>query len=94
MPVFLECLRVAVSSLFMLGNPYRYLHKDFVLSCTPKKMADGQFQAGVAITYLGGERTRSQRFIDPTDIFATEEDAVANAHTAGIEWIERQLRGW
>lgn len=75
----------------MLRNAHRYLHKDFVLSCTPKKTAEARFQAAVAITYLGGERTRSQRFIDLTEVFDTEEEAAAHARTVGIEWIERQL---
>jgi hypothetical protein len=76
---------------FMLRNGHRHLHKDFVLSCNPKKTVDGRFQASLAITYLGGERTRSQRFIDMTDVFDTEEEAAAHARTVGIEWIERQL---
>ncbi len=75
----------------MLRNAHRYLHKDFVLSCTPKKTADARFQAAVAITYLGGERTRSQRFIDMADVFDTEEEAAAHARTVGIAWIEQQI---
>jgi len=75
----------------MLRNAHRYLHKDFVLSCNPKKTADGRFQASLAITYLGGERTRSQRFIDLTDVFDTEEEAAAHARTVGTEWIDRQI---
>ncbi len=75
----------------MFRNGYRYLHKDFVLSCTPKKTVDGRFQVGVAITYLGGERTRSQRFIDMREVFDTEEEAAAHARAVGIEWIEQHI---
>ncbi len=77
----------------MFRTGHRHLHKDFVLSCNPKKTVDGRFQASLAITYLGGERTRSQRFIDMADVFDTEEEAAEHARTVGVEWIERQISG-
>jgi hypothetical protein len=81
------------TSPFMPWNAHRYLHRDFVLSCTPKQTEDGRFQVTVAVTYLGGERTRSQRFIDIAEKFATVEEAAANARAVGIEWIDQQLGG-
>lgn len=71
-------------------HQHRFLHKDFVLSCAPLPLDDGRYQARVAITYLGGQRTRSQRFLD-LDTFATKDEAVAAAHAAGIAWIDLHL---
>jgi hypothetical protein len=65
------------------------LNKDYLLSCSPLLREDGLYQARVAITYLGGERTRSQRFLD-LDSFPTKEQAVAAAQAAGIEWVNRE----
>lgn len=76
--------------MFQSMNAYRHLYKDFALSCAPLRLEDGRYQARVAITYLGGERTRSQRFLD-LDAFATLEEAVAAAQAAGIEWINREI---
>jgi hypothetical protein len=74
----------------MRTQAHRFLHKDFVLSCAPTPIEGGRFQAHVAITYLGGERTRSQRFIDLAE-FDTEAEAVEHARQAGIEWVDRHL---
>jgi hypothetical protein len=71
-------------------DPHRHLYKDYLLSCAPLLLDDGLYQARVAITYLGGQRTRSQRFLD-LDTFATECEAVAAAHAAGIEWVDREV---
>jgi len=71
-------------------DAHRHLYKDFLLSCAPLLREDGHYQARVAITYLGGQRTRSQRFLD-LDSFPTIEEAVAAAQAAGIEWVDREL---
>jgi hypothetical protein len=71
----------------MHALPNRHFHRDFMLSCSPTPTPDGRFQARVAITYLGGERTRSQRFLD-LDVFDTAEAAIEHARRAGIEWVD------
>ena len=71
-------------------DAHRHLYKDYLLSCSPLLREDGLYQARVAVTYLGGERTRSQRFLD-LDSVPTKEQAVAAAQAAGIEWVDREV---
>ena len=71
-------------------SPHTHLYKDFMLNCKPFKQDDGRFQARVAVFYLGGERTRSQRFLDFED-FDTEAQAVAHAHREGMAWVDQHI---
>jgi hypothetical protein len=69
---------------------HRYLYKDFVLSCAPLETDDGRFQSRVAITYIGGVHTRSQRFLD-LQFFDNEDDAAEHGRLAGIEWVDANV---
>lgn len=68
-----------------------YMHKGFSLICTPKQTPEGRFVATIAVTYLGTERTRSQRFLDLNEDFATEEEAAESGRKAGVEWVDKHL---
>jgi hypothetical protein len=72
-------------------GPNRYLYKEFLLSCAPMEVGDGHFQARVAVAYIGGSKTRSQRFID-LDFVGTQDEAVTVAQEAGVAWIDKTLR--
>ena len=65
----------------------RTVYRDHVLSCEPMRQDDGRYQARVVITSLGGDQTRSQRFLD-LQAFATEEAAIEHARRSGMEWID------
>jgi len=65
----------------------RTVYRDHVLSCEPMRQDDGRYQARVVITSLGGDQTRSQRFLD-LQVFATEEAAIEHARRSGMEWID------
>jgi hypothetical protein len=69
----------------------RHFHREFLLSCTASPTPDGRFQSRVAITYLGSERTVSQRFLD-LDVFETEQLACESARSCGMKWIESNIR--
>ena len=58
----------------------------------PRGHRAGRFLARVAVTYVGNERTRSQRFLDLKDEFSTEAEAVECARLAGISWVETTIR--
>ena len=66
---------------------HRSFYKDHLLSCNPLALDDGRFQARVAITALGGGRTRSQRFLD-LENFPSFDEAVARALQAAMEWVD------
>jgi hypothetical protein len=74
-----------------MKNLHCHMHKGFSLICTPKRTHEGLYVATVAVTYVGGERTRSQRFLDLTEEFATEEEAAEGGRKAGVEWIDKNL---
>jgi hypothetical protein len=74
-----------------MKNLHLHMHKGFSLICTPKLTAQGRFVTTVAVTYLGSERTRSQRFLDLKEEFATEAEAVESGHKAGVEWVDTHL---
>jgi hypothetical protein len=74
-----------------MKNLHCHMHKGFSLICTPKRTAQGRFMATVAVTYLGSERTRSQRFLDLTEEYETEEEAVERGRKAGVEWVDKHL---
>jgi len=69
--------------------PHRSFYKEHLLSCYPQPLDNGRFQARVAITSLGGGRTRSQRFLDLED-FASFEAAIARGFQAGMDWVDGQ----
>lgn len=65
----------------------RSFYRDYLLSCQPMLQDDGRYQARVVITSLGGETTRSQRFLD-LEAFDSEAAAVEHARRAGMDWID------
>jgi len=65
----------------------RTVYRNHVLSCQPMRQDDGRYQARVVITSLGGDQTRSQRFLD-LQVFASEEAAIEHARRSGMEWID------
>lgn len=65
----------------------RTFYRGYVLSSNPMALAEGRFQARVAITALGGDKTRAQRFLD-LDVFASHAEAVEQALRAGMDWID------
>jgi hypothetical protein len=67
-------------------NP-RTVYRDYLLSCEPMRQDDGRYQARVVITSMGGEQTRSQRFID-LGAFDSEDVAVEHARRSGMDWID------
>ena len=70
---------------------YRSFYRDHMLTCRPQPQDDGRFQARVAISALGGLKTRAQRFLDLA-VFDSHDEAVAHARTAGMEWIDKHSR--
>lgn len=70
-------------------SAHRSFYKEHLLSCYPLPLENGRFQARVAITALGGGRTRSQRFLDLED-FASFQAAVARGFQAGMDWVDAQ----
>ena len=70
----------------------RSFYRDNLLSCQPMRLADGRYQARVGITSLGGDKTRSQRFLD-LEILATEAAASERARQAGMDWIDVNVPG-
>jgi hypothetical protein len=74
-----------------MKNLHCHMHKGFSIICTPKRTLAGRFVATVAVTYLGGERTRSQRFLDFEEEFETEEQAAGSGIKSGVEWVDKNL---
>jgi hypothetical protein len=70
----------------------RSFYRDHLLSCAPLPLPDGRYQARVSITSLGGDQTRSQRFID-LEACATEAAAIDRARTSGMDWIDVNVPG-
>lgn len=66
----------------------RTFYRDHLLSHQPTRDDAGRFQARVAITYLGGEKTRAQRFLD-LEAFDSEQEAIDRGRAAGIAWVDR-----
>jgi hypothetical protein len=66
----------------------RSIYKEYVLSCRASQLDGGGFRATVALICMGGEKTRSQHFLDLDGIFSTEAEANDRARCAGIDWIE------
>ncbi|CAN5773020.1 hypothetical protein BH11PSE8_BH11PSE8_46060 [soil metagenome] len=65
----------------------RSIYRDHLLSCRPMLLEGGEFQARVAITYLGGEKTRSQHFLD-LEAFPSETAANDRAVQAAQAWVD------
>ena len=70
----------------------RSFYRDFLLSCQPLRQDGGRYQARVAITSLGGDKTRSQRFVDFDETFASETEAIAFARQSGMDWVDANHR--
>lgn len=70
---------------------YRSFYRDHMLHCQPQAQDDGRFQSRVAITALGGLKTRAQRFLDLA-VFESHDDAVEHARMAGMEWVDKNVR--
>ena len=68
----------------------RSFYRNHLLSCQPMRHDDGRFQAHVVVTSLGGDKTRSQRFID-LELFGSEAQAVERARQAGMDWLDVHL---
>jgi hypothetical protein len=66
----------------------RTLYRDFLLSCQPVQQIDGRYQARVVIMSMAGHQTRSQRFLDLTEAFDSEKDAVECARQSGMAWVD------
>ncbi len=64
----------------------RHVFEDYLLSCTALPIAGGGYQSRVAITALGGQRTRAQRFLD-LECFDNEVEALEHARQAGMDWV-------
>ena len=69
------------------GVTARSFYREHMLSCGSMRLEDGRFQARVAITSLGSQKTCAQRFLD-LESFASHEAAVERALRAGKEWID------
>jgi hypothetical protein len=65
----------------------RSFYRDYMLTCQPTRLDDGRYQARVVITSLGGDKTRSQRFLD-LEAFGSEEAAIVRSRQGGMEWID------
>ena len=65
----------------------RHMYKGYLLSCAPMQVEDGRYQARVAITAMGGGKTRAQRFLD-LEYFATEREAAVRSKQAGMKWVD------
>lgn len=70
---------------------YRSFYREYMLTCRPQPQDDGRFQARVAISAMGGLKTRAQRFID-LGTFDSHDDAVQCARVAGMEWVDNNAR--
>ena len=70
---------------------YRSFYRDHMLHCEPQKQDGGRFQARVAISALGGMKTRAQRFLDLA-VFDSHDAAVEHARVAGMEWVDKNVR--
>ena len=75
----------------MEKSTYRSFYRDHMLHCEPQTQDDGRFQARVAISALGGMKTRAQRFLDLA-VFKSHDEAVEHARLAGMEWVDNNVR--
>jgi hypothetical protein len=69
------------------GVTERTFYREHMLSCRSMRLDDGRYQARVAITTLGSQRTCAQRFLD-LDAFASHEAAVEHALQVGKQWVD------
>jgi hypothetical protein len=69
------------------GLTSRTFYSGHMLSCNSMRQEDGRYQARVAITRLGGNKTCAQRFLD-LEVFASHEAAVERVLQAGKEWVD------
>jgi hypothetical protein len=69
------------------GVTERTFYREHMLTCRSMRLDDGRYQARVAISTLGSQRTCAQRFLD-LDAFDSHEAAVEHALQAGKEWVD------
>ncbi len=63
------------------------IYKGYTVADVTTVTDNGHFRACAAIMSLGGERTRSQRFLD-LEIFRTQEEAHARTMQVAKAWID------
>ena len=66
------------------------VYKDFTVCDLTTQMEDGRYMARAAVVVLGGNRTRSQRFLD-FETFDTEAEATARAQAGARAWIDAEM---
>jgi hypothetical protein len=70
------------------GPTSRSMHRDHLLSCSATEIESGKFRANVAIIYMKGDKTRSQRFLDIEEVYASESEARDKGMACAIEWVD------
>lgn len=70
---------------------YREVYRGHLMNWRPSALPDGRFRAMVTLVSLGSEKTVSQHFLD-LEIFATLAEAATRGHSAGMAWIDKDLR--
>jgi hypothetical protein len=69
----------------------RSVYRDYVLSCSPRPLVDGRFEACVVIIAGRPLKAPSQQFLD-LGVFESEQAAVDRAQRAGQEWVDKEMR--
>jgi hypothetical protein len=69
----------------------RVFHRGYLLSCQAKRLEDGRHRALCVVIAMGGDKTRSQIFLD-LEVFDSPDAALGRAAQAGTEWVDGQLR--
>ena len=70
----------------------QHLYNGYLLSCHPRTIDDGRYQARLGITAFAGDKTRGQRFLD-LEVFTTENEAAAHAKAVGMQWVDDNANG-
>jgi hypothetical protein len=68
----------------------RVFYRGHMLGINPTPTDNGKFRSRVVIIAMGGERTRSQTFLD-LEVFSEEGPAIERARQAGSEWVDAAL---
>ena len=69
----------------------RLFHRGYMVSCRAEPLENGRHQALCVVIAMGGDKTRSQIFLD-LEVFDLPEAALARAAQAGTDWVDAQLR--
>jgi hypothetical protein len=67
---------------------HRSTYKDHLVSCHIARLDCGRFGVQVAVVSMVGDKTRTQRFIDLREAYATEGEAQERGVAAGIDWVD------